>query len=1173
MLNSQESSPSMTTIDPVLAMPHAQIEKRYQIVDELGSGGMGVVYRAYDRLTGGQIALKNVRASSFHQSADLRTVLAREFQTLASLRHPQIIRVLDYGFDLNKQPYYTMDLLEGSTTITQAAHRQTRQIKLNLLVQTLQALLYLHRRGVLHLDLKPANILVTDLQVKVVDFGLATVGQQSDKQMFGTFAYMAPELLHEQPPTAASDLYAIGVIAYEILTGKHPFDFKHEQLVESLARVLHDTPDLDALLEWNSATNAPTEIVEGSEPDADKTLLIDRASTLRLPTEPPTVVVSSTDKKPGATGSAPRLEDIIDKAFPTPQTDEWAWEGNPVQSLSDVIMRLLSRAPEDRYQDAADVIRDLERVVGDGASGETSAIRESFLQAAKFIGRKPEMDKLCDALDRAKTGSGSAWFIAGESGIGKSRLLEEIRIFALVSGALVLRGQAVENGSLYQVWQRPIARMALNVDVSEPDASTLKTIAPDLETLLGKPIPDAVTLELDEAQKRLFTTVSSLVQRQESTPILIILEDLHWAGDESMALLRHLTPLVGRLPLVIMGSYRDDETVDVPADGQVIKLNRLSAAEVVELSESMIGAPARAPGVDGLLQRETEGNAFFLVEVVRALAEEAGRLDQIGTMTLPQQVFTGGVQTVIERRLRRVPAWAMPLLKVASVIGRELDVEVLKRAASSQVLGDGRTVDAWLYACSAAAVLEVQDERWRFAHDKLREGIRKGMDDDECVRVHEQAALALETVHGDTQQYAEALADLWRTAENADKEYPCRSSAARYANQLGNNAVAVVHFERALELLAVRHPADEDHERARLQLSLAKATMRLSQFDRTLELLIGVEKAAETLNDPQLKAQAVAFHGRTAIGQGNYTEAVTILQEAQKQFQALDDSRGVADAVTSLGQINVLQGDFDSAEKYLQDSLTRMQAIGDAQGKASVYSVLAELSIYRGDYKTAEQYLGEGLALNLAIGNRNSIAGVYIYLGQVAFFLSQPLEAERYFQEGLAYFREAGEPAGIAACLNNLGYVMFATQNLDKARFYYNASMSMFETLSDNWGAAQTQVNLASIDVEDQKYDEAETRLRDAWQRAQSVQAMPLMMEIMSGYARLRLGQSNNTVAARLLKIVTEHAATSPDVRQAAQEQVDKLSVEMGNEAYQKSLENLPAFDAASPDVFTSFIT
>src|SRR5262249_36551848 len=157
---------------------------------------------------------------------------------------------------------------------------------------------------------------------------------------------------------------------------------------------------------------------------------------------------------------------------------------------------------------------------------ETAAIRESYLQAAELVGRDHELIQLTNAMDKAIDGHGSSWLVGGESGVGKSRFLEELRTLALVNGVLVVRGQCVsEGGALYAPWRPALRWLSLFTPLEKNEARVLKTIVPDIAEFVGYDVSDAPELSPLQAQERLLSAMLSVFKRQQQ-PIVLILEDL-----------------------------------------------------------------------------------------------------------------------------------------------------------------------------------------------------------------------------------------------------------------------------------------------------------------------------------------------------------------------------------------------------------------------------------------------------------------------------------------------------------------------------------------------------------------------------------------------------------------------------------------------------------------------
>lgn len=706
-------------------LPPGPLGGRYQVLGEFARGGMGTIHRAVDRLTGRVVGLKRlrklVRAPERPDSHDARLDLAREFGLVARLRHPNVITVLDYGFDDEGAPFFTMELEERGRSIVEAAREATLPRKLDLLVQTLRALAYLHRHGILHRDLKPDNVLVVGDHAKVLDFGLSTHVAAIDAMAegwAGTLAYVAPELLGGAPASIRSDLYSFGMVAYELVTGRYPF------------------------------------------PDLAPPFLGARIQRVALP----------------------RAEDDID------------------ERLRPWLATLLAKDPAARCESAEAAIDGLAAAMGRPYAIETAETRESFLQAAPFVGRDVQLAHVAAAVSQARHGRGSAHLIGGESGVGKSRLLEEIRTRALVRNVRVFRGQARSRGGApYHVWRDVIAEAVLHVTLDDEDVAVLRTIVPDLPERLQRTVAEPPAVTPEAAQTRLLLAVEELF-RDQPAPVLVVLEDLHWAGSESLRLLATLAQAAPSLRLVLLGSYRDDETPELPAEvpaASPVRLARLTPAEIEALVVAMIGDVAREAALVEFLRRQTEGIPFFLVEVVRTLAENLAGLDAIPSRALPSGVLSGDMEKVVRRRIDRVPPGALPALETAAVQGRIADPVVLAHAHP------GLDVAEWASRCVAASVLEPSGEAWQFAHDKLREHLLGRLDGGKRMALHRRVARAIEDTRPDLDDVVSALAHHWREAGEREREAHYAVRAGMQALASGACREAVAHLTRVLDLHAL----------------------------------------------------------------------------------------------------------------------------------------------------------------------------------------------------------------------------------------------------------------------------------------------------------------------------------------------------------------------------------
>ena len=997
---------------------------RYVLHDQLGAGGMGSVHRVTDRLTNKTLALKRVRLTlnaldpTSQDSHDVRLAIAREFRTLAGLRHPNIVAVLDYGFETHtenditaRHPYFTMDLLVEAKPLDLAGRKKSTEGKIGLLVQMLQALSYLHRRGVIHRDLKPANVLVTpEGVVKVLDFGLALESYSSStnagEMAAGTLTYMSPELFNDTPATVASDLYAVGVMACELFLGRHPYVVK--TMAQLLNAILNQSPDLTGL-------------------DSD---------------------------------------------------------------IAPVIARLLDKNPDNRYASADAEIHALCQAVALPTPTESATMREGFLQAAKFVGREAELRQLRTALMSILNPTepvGSAWLIGGESGVGKSRLVDELRIRAMVEGALVLRGQSVVDGGLpYQLWRDPLRRLALSADLDALEISVLKDIVPDLPDLLGIETHNLPPLEGQAQQERLIGTLIKVFKRQ-TTPIVLILEDLQWAR-EGLTALQILLNTIEHMPILIIGNYRDDEAPDLPdtlSQMNLLRLGRLDSATIRDLSTAMLGENGKNPQILSFIERETEGNTFFIVEVVRALAEEAGSLSRVGQESLPRSVVAGGIEKVIQRRLSRAPQdeVSQRLLKLVAIEGRQLDLEVLYQIVlnwrEEGLSAQETDVDHWLTACTNAAIFESADGEFRFSHDKLREYLLDYLRDDERRFLAQTLASAIETVYPDDNSRATPLTEFWLQARDYQKAGYYGVIATRQLNRAGNYRQVVMLTERLLKR-SIRQI-----ERVSLLRALAIAYASVGDFERADACYGESATIAQAANDHPSLARAL-------LGQ------VTTSMQLRK---------------TGLMQV------------YLDQAMKIYQQLNDKHGIGNVLLQRAVVAESRMDYESAQNFAQQALEAHLQVDDHEGIGHDMMILGRAYMHQSQLEEAHGFMQQALGYARQSGAMRFIVQALCNLALILIeqGSDLMPQARIYLAEAQTLAENSGDQPNLAWVHDLLGVLSLKEGNLTESYAHFVTALKLAQATKITYKQLDILTDMAGYYIAIADYEFVAEIIGMTTAH--------------------------------------------------
>jgi len=537
---------------------------RYRLDAELGQGGMGVVYRARDTLLDRPVAVKVVSKAGLGTKGRAR--LMHEAKAAAQLNHPNIVSIYDAG-ESQGLPFIVMELVEGDTLYERRPTEPDEIV--SYARQICAALEHAHGHGIVHRDLKPENIQIAgDGTAKLTDFGLArSVASRmtTEGTIIGTVFYLAPELALGRDFDARADLYALGVMLYELTTGRLPF--AGEDPVAVISQHLH----------------AP--------------VVPPRAKNEQIP-----------------------------------------------PALDALILRLLGKDPQDRPASAAEVLRELERpgfLDMDAIPARELSVLER-IERGRLVGRERELQQAGALWDQTLAGQGQMLWISGEPGIGKTRLVREVITQVQVRGGRALVGASyAEGGTPYAPFRQMIREvvrggLAQSLEVPQSVWSDVLTLAPELRSRL-QDVPPNPPLDPEEEQQRLLENVTVFFTAlSDCVPLLLVLEDVHWADSGSLFLLRHLARNSRRQRLTIIATYRELELDEARPLHQVLldltrehlairlKLPRLNRAQTAELLDVLFDEQTTSDLVAGVY-RETEGNPFFIEEVCKALAE-SGKL-------------------------------------------------------------------------------------------------------------------------------------------------------------------------------------------------------------------------------------------------------------------------------------------------------------------------------------------------------------------------------------------------------------------------------------------------------------------------------------------------------------------------------------------------------------------
>lgn len=799
---------------------------RFQVTRLLKRSRGIETFLGVDQDTGDDVVIKATAAGDIPASVRLR--LEHEAGILRQIEHDALVPVLDFGSD-DSHLYLTMPFVNGSTLehrLKDAPLSAAETIVVGeCLMRALQAA---HDHGVLHRDVKPANVMVNDGAVThatLIDFGLARsshLAASLRNQPVGTALYMSPEMsgLLDQPIDEPSDLYSVGIVLFECLAGHPPF------AGDSMSEVLRQ-----------HAAVKPPEL---------------RSLGFQIPRV---------------------LDEVIQRLLRKDPRDRYQ---SAEAVLSD--LRVIREAVQRGEQE-------IEFVVG-------RHDRRGTLTEPAFVGRQKEMARLENHVMRASAGQGSLIVVEAESGGGKTRLLTELAQRLARRGMLVLHGQGLDQVAQrpFQVLSGVVEGVVAQAERIDGWADVLESQIGDYVESVGTSLPELsralgwkhLRIQVPEkaGETRSLQALSALLDAvgSEDRPSVVILDDCQWADELALKLISHWN----RAPandclrhVTVVVAFRSEE---VPKRHSLRELDAgfhqtlppFEPRDVRKLAESMAG-PLPAEAID-VVEKLADGSPFMASAVLRGLVESGALIPgESGWETEP--LALADVQSshhagaFLARRIQLLPPDTLNLLTVAAVLGKEFDVETLARVSRD-------TPPAVIVTLTAARrrhlVWIVGDgTRFAFVHDQVRSTLLASLKEPERQDLHDRAARSIEQ---HTPDRVFDLAYHYGAAGKPEHALPFALKGAAQARS--QNALAVA--EQLFRIAATAVTAD-DTTRCQVAEGLGDVLMLRGSYREATQQFEAARELAEGDTAP---AQIEGKLGEVAFKQGDMQHAVARIEQA-----------------------------------------------------------------------------------------------------------------------------------------------------------------------------------------------------------------------------------------------------------------------------------------------------
>jgi tetratricopeptide (TPR) repeat protein len=709
--------------------------------------------------------------------------------------------------------------------------------------------------------------------------------------------------------------------------------------------------------------------------------------------------------------------------------------------------------------------------------------------------------------------------ISGEAGLGKSRLTAEFRASLKQYPLNILEGQSLAYRRSISYWMfLDVLYKYLGLPPNTPQlqirerlvrntylamGSQAAEVLPFFEHLLSLPYSDPGAAErlryLDAGQLRqqIFLAIRDLLLVESyRQPILLILDDLHWADDASLELIQFLVSTLRKAPIFIIAISRNilpgpmSKIVET-AKSQLgknfhsLQLQNLSRDQSEQLLHQLVSIPSISEQLREQILIRSAGIPFYMEEILRMLIDEGAiqRQNNHWRIVPEAEILNVGVpdtlQELILARFDRLKPAQRRVLQVASVIGKDFNLSVLSAVMNRNTQIPVEAVVSSLLEREfiLPKTNDLEDE-YTFRHILMSDAIYSTLLRRERSILHGQVGEAIEQIYSDRlESQIELLANHYRWSPQLDQALHYLILAGQKAARNNIHVQARQYFEAALELLPqVDHQAaqeidvcrglgDElvffgDYASARqeyqdalrvaaeringnsakmccaLHRNIAKTHERQGDYDQALVHLQMGQEALSHSSDPLLVERAQIWNdiGWIHFRRANFSDAQELLEKALRLVEASDAYDVIASIYNRLGGVAYNQGDWGRAANYLRKSIAIRESIGDVVGLATSFNNLGLLEIEMGEFSSALVNLTRGYELKTRLGQSEGIAMTLNNLGWLRIDRGELEEAKKALDEALEMARQIGYESLLRLILKNFGKLYLASQEWEKAR-------------------------------------------------------------------------------------------------------------------------------------------